>query len=201
MNRRFFTSDTHFGHANIINLCNRPFKDFEHMDETLISNWNSVVGVDDHVFHMGDVGMGKWDRWDALLTRLNGHKHLIVGNHDRMFQARPAQAERWNNEYSKWFDTITNSGSLTLENGVQVMMSHFPYNGDSHDGDRFENERLADEGIVLLHGHTHSHETISRSTAGTVQIHVGVDAHDYTPLSEQQVIDYIRIADDIDGNL
>lgn len=39
----FFTSDTHFGHANIINLCNRPFKDVNHMNDMLVENWNSVV--------------------------------------------------------------------------------------------------------------------------------------------------------------
>ena len=42
----FFTSDTHFNHTNIIRFCSRPFKDVEHMNETLIANWNRVVGPD-----------------------------------------------------------------------------------------------------------------------------------------------------------
>ena len=33
----FFTSDQHFGHMNIIRLCNRPFASLEEMDETLVS--------------------------------------------------------------------------------------------------------------------------------------------------------------------
>ena len=49
----FFTSDTHFNHANIIKFCNRPFKDVEQMNETLIANWNRVVEMDDTVFHAG----------------------------------------------------------------------------------------------------------------------------------------------------
>lgn len=46
----FFTSDTHFNHANIIHLCNRSFKNAEQMNETLIANWNSVITPDDTVF-------------------------------------------------------------------------------------------------------------------------------------------------------
>ena len=50
----FFTSDTHFYHGNIIRFCNRPFKDVDMMNETIISNWNNTVGQDDIVFHLGD---------------------------------------------------------------------------------------------------------------------------------------------------
>ena len=46
----FFTSDTHFYHGNIIRFCNRPFEDVEMMNETIISNWNRVVGPNDIVF-------------------------------------------------------------------------------------------------------------------------------------------------------
>lgn len=45
--RVFFTSDTHFNHANIIRYCQRPFKDPAEMNETLITNWNQTVGNED----------------------------------------------------------------------------------------------------------------------------------------------------------
>lgn len=50
----FFTSDTHFGHANIIRFCKRPFENVEEMNEALIENWNKVVSDDDTVFHLGE---------------------------------------------------------------------------------------------------------------------------------------------------
>lgn len=54
----YFTSDTHFYHSNIIGFCKRPFKNVEDMNETLIENWNRVVGQDDIVFHLGDFCLG-----------------------------------------------------------------------------------------------------------------------------------------------
>ena len=78
----FFTSDTHFNHANIIKFCNRPFKDVEQMNETLIANWNRVVGADDTVFHLGDFCLGGAAEWTKVLNRLNGRIYLIMGNHD-----------------------------------------------------------------------------------------------------------------------
>ena len=50
----WFTSDTHFGHKNIIEYCKRPFSSVEQMNEMLIKKWNNKVKVDDIVFHLGD---------------------------------------------------------------------------------------------------------------------------------------------------
>ena len=78
----FFTSDTHFYHGNIIRFCNRPFKDVETMNETIISNWNNTVDQDDIVFHLGDFCLGGSAEWTRILDRLNGRIYLIMGNHD-----------------------------------------------------------------------------------------------------------------------
>lgn len=74
------TSDTHFGHQNIIGYCKRPFASAEEMDEELVRRWNAVVRPQDHVYHLGDVAMRK-ERL-AIVRRLNGHKRLVFGNHD-----------------------------------------------------------------------------------------------------------------------
>lgn len=78
----FFTSDTHFYHKNSIEYCNRPFKDVEEMNEGLIANWNSVVGDDDQIFHLGDFSFAGPEKTEEVVARLKGKKHLIRGNHD-----------------------------------------------------------------------------------------------------------------------
>lgn len=198
---RFFTSDTHFGHRNIIKYANRPFKDVEHMDEILIRNWNDTVGPDDTVFHLGDVALGSWERWHNILTRLSGYKILVVGNHDRIFKGeKPKMQERFRSQYSGWFNNIyDNVNGMWMDDGTMVNLSHFPYDGDSHDGDRYTEYRLPDQGRTLIHGHTHAEfakdgddARVSRSKRGSLQIHVGVDAWDYRPVSEDEIIELIE---------
>lgn len=200
MTNIWFTSDTHFGHANIIEYSHRPFKDPDHMNEVLIENWNSVIGEDDTIYHLGDVAMGPWEKWDGVLSRLNGYKVLVVGNHDRIFKGMSArQNERFADQYAGWFDEVHhNVENFELFNGEIVNLSHFPYEADHMEKARHMEFRLHDNGVPIIHGHTHSEkDVISYSEKGTVQIHVGVDSSNYTPVSEQQVVDYLRVADDL----
>ena len=78
----FFTSDTHFWHDNIIKFCNRPFNSIEEMNDTIIENWNKVVGKNDIVFHLGDFCFCGSDKFKDIIERLNGYIYLILGNHD-----------------------------------------------------------------------------------------------------------------------
>ncbi len=88
----FFTSDIHFFHNNIIEYCNRPWRSAEEMNEGIINNWNSVVGRNSVVFILGDVAMGgrgKAERLAKILSRLNGKKYLVPGNHDTYILESP----------------------------------------------------------------------------------------------------------------
>jgi Predicted phosphoesterase or phosphohydrolase len=80
----FVISDTHFSHGNIIKYCDRPFRDVEEMNERLIENWNSVVGANDRVIHLGDFSFGNRKRLETVFSRLNGKIDLVMGNHDRL---------------------------------------------------------------------------------------------------------------------
>jgi calcineurin-like phosphoesterase family protein len=109
----FITGCTHFSHKNIIIFENsaRNFSTIEEHDEFLVNSWNSVVGVNDIVYHLGDVLFPKTGF--QYLPRLNGRKHLILGNHDR----HPME------EYLKYFEI--KGGCFRLDN---VLLSHYPVN-------------------------------------------------------------------------
>lgn len=77
----FLTADTHFSHAKVIKMCNRPYSSVEEMDESLIDNWNKTVSKKDIVYHCGDFAFRNTEYY---VKRLNGQIHLILGNHDKV---------------------------------------------------------------------------------------------------------------------
>ena len=82
--KTFFTSDTHFNHANVIKYCARPFASIDEMNREMIDRWNAVVGAEDTVYHLGDFAMGKPTEWPGFLRQLYGAKKILIrGNHDR----------------------------------------------------------------------------------------------------------------------
>ncbi len=78
----FFSSDQHFGHINVIAHCNRPFKNVEEMDETMIKNWNDKVGKRDTVYVVGDFTFRSGKHVQEYVDQLNGKILLVAGNHD-----------------------------------------------------------------------------------------------------------------------
>ncbi|MBM7324126.1 metallophosphoesterase [Agrobacterium sp. S2] len=83
--KKFYTSDTHLMHERLLGMQPRPFATIEEHDETIIERWNSVVGEDDIVYHLGDFAFSlkqNADRIRDIFARLKGRKYLIIGNHD-----------------------------------------------------------------------------------------------------------------------
>ena len=78
MKNIWFTSDTHFGHGNIIKSCNRPFASIEEMDQTIIENWNKLIKPQDEVFHLGDFSYGDASSIESVLKKLNGKINLNI---------------------------------------------------------------------------------------------------------------------------
>ena len=180
----FFTSDTHFFHNNILKYCNRPFESVENMNEALVANWNSVVGPDDHVYHLGDFCFGNVEKWNWCLEpgRLNGHIHLILGNHD------PERVFREGTMYGR-FDSIDYEKILIIE-GWTVILNHFPFLSFSNN---------IDHKVMQLFGHIHSGpDGIGNVMTGGKELQwnqydVGVDNNNYTPVSWKQIKERMRL--------
>lgn len=180
----YFTSDQHFGHANIIGYCGRPFRSTSEMDAGLVERWNAVVGPDDTVHVLGDICMGRREESMALINRLAGHKILYPGNHDRCWYGHGARAKAAEPEYLEAGFEEIRQGTCHLElGGRRVAVSHFPYRGDSGDADRFTSHRPADAGLWLLHGHVHEKWRVLDR-----MINVGVDVWDFTPVAAERLL-------------
>ncbi len=172
----WFTSDTHFSHDNIIRFCNRPFKDIREMDEILIKNWNDRVQPDDIIFHLGDFAWGGSQIWNNILQQLNGHIHLIVGNHDE---------KNLRQGYMKYFDSVEYQKHIYIE-GKSIYLNHYPFLcfGGAYRGEA---------ACWQLFGHVHSKPEstgldISRlKVLFPTQYDVGVDNNNYCPISFEEV--------------
>lgn len=170
----FFTSDTHFGHKNIIDFCHRPYRDENHMNECLINNWNAVVNKDDFVFHLGDFAIGDSKLWINTLKRLNGNIILIQGNHD---------IKNYRNTYDKFFLYIDNELFITVA-GQPIYLNHYPFL--TFPG-RFRNVNPAWQ----LFGHVHLNRKREYNVGKDferleyllpLQYEVGTDFHNYHPV-------------------
>jgi len=150
----FFTSDTHFYHANIIKYARQQFTGgIDEMNEAMIVNWNYRVKPDDHIFHVGDFAFCNRLKCTELLGRLAGHKHLIVGNHDEAAK----KAAGW--------DSVQDYKEMR-DGQDFVVMAHYAFRVFNH----------SHHGSVQLYGHSHG-----SLPGNTQQIDVGVDCWGYSP--------------------
>lgn len=160
----FFTADTHFAHTKILQYCKRPFLTIEEHDEALIKNWNDRVGKDDTVFHLGDFGMGRAEHLLEIRNRLNGHVHLIRGNHDARLPRHFIDTFESAHYYS-----VVKVPDADRHMTQRIVLFHFPiqnWDGKSH-------------GTWELNGH--SHGTLPEDI-NMLRIDVGVDSFSFSPV-------------------
>jgi calcineurin-like phosphoesterase family protein len=199
--KTFFTSDTHFGHANIIRYSARPWckpTDFtgdgndgywasqaiarqraREMDDALIKNWNEVVTDEDDVYHLGDFCFGSGKDALEILNRLNFNRFYFVwGNHDKGMQdvfrlQKSASPEK---EYADLLSRIYFIGNMKeiVINGQGIVLNHYAM--------RVWNKSHREN--WHLYGHSHGSlpdDPHSRS------FDVGVDCTGYKPLTFEEV--------------
>lgn len=165
----WFTSDTHFNHENIIKYCDRPFSCLEEMEGAMFENWNSVVKRGDLVYHLGDFAI-TWGKRGServldILSRLNGCKHLIRGNHDRKEIYK-----------SSLWDSVDFYKEIKPA-GRKIVLCHYSM--------RVWNQ--CHRGSWMLFGHSHG-----ALLPEGLSMDVGVDSNNFSPISLDTVSSIIK---------
>ena len=164
----FFTADLHLGHANILKYTDRGewFPSIGVHDEGVVEDWNKTVSQGDLVYLIGDVGWRRSSRQQVrlveLVSRLNGRKVLLHGNHDRIRDGSDLAGcfvERYDYKELDIRDEDAPGGKQ------HVSLFHYPissWNRKHH-------------GAWMFHGHSHSNDPGLYSPR-MARVDVGVDA-------------------------
>jgi calcineurin-like phosphoesterase family protein len=183
----FFTSDTHYNHANICSATTewiprgrntREFNSLSHMNNTLVNNINEVVGEDDILIHLGDWSFGGVDFIAEFRDRIICKNiHLVYGNHDHHQQNNRGDIQ---NLFSSCHDYLeleirrpANDGRV---NKYTFACFHYP----------IASWKDMNNGVIHLHGHVHlpPNQRIAEGKA----MDVGVDGNGLKPISMDDVL-------------
>jgi calcineurin-like phosphoesterase family protein len=189
---RWYISDHHLGHYNILKYGERPFKTLPEMHDALVQFHNELVKPQDHVSFLGDLTMKRGGRLDkewiaAEIRRYNGHKRLYLGNHDHMSVKHYIDACGFEKVYATW----------RSEEGF--ISSHFPLH-----------PRSLGSATANVHGHIHQNKAydpivfeaneVDRGQKGRREmprrvlpyINVSVEAVNYRPVHLDTILQIIR---------
>lgn len=158
----YFTSDSHFYHTRIINYENRPFNNVDEMNNELIKRWNKVVTNNDTIINLGDFCFGNKDKTSEIVSKLNGNKILVMGNHDMSHNVK------WYIDCG--FNEVYKYPILFKE---FFILSHEPIN-------------YLKAPFVNLYGHIHSSPNFLTFTKNSVCC--CVERWDYTPISFEKIL-------------
>lgn len=165
----FFTSDTHFGQERTFKYSMRGmyFSSLEEADETMVQQWNEVVSPEDVVYHLGDFGDFE------VAKRLNGTIHLLYGNYER--DGIGGEMTKKQREYfTLLFGEHSERGTTVTLYDEKLVLAHEP----SHLSYAVDNP----EYYFGLFGHIHEKQKVKRNA-----LNVGVDVHNFTPVSLETV--------------
>jgi len=168
----YFTGDQHFGHANIIKHCNRPFDTVSEMDEYLLAEWNNRVTTNDTVYILGDRFFRNAVSASDYLCKLHGKKHLIKGNHDKDWMKKT--------NLEKHFQSVSNMIEFS-DGSHKITLCHYPlmtWNGIA-------------KGSYHIHGHIHNNVDAAyfqllKSMPNA--LNAGVDINHFRPVTFAELV-------------
>jgi calcineurin-like phosphoesterase family protein len=194
----WITSDTHFGHKNIVRGTTnwrtqdgevpvdstRDFQTIDQMNNRLVDGINNVVGQDDTLIMLGDVSFGGFDNIGIFLERLVCHNiHLILGNHDTHIEN--------NRDYVQGrFLSVQHYMEANIS-GKDFVLCHYP----------FQSWHGLAKGVIHLHGHVHLGS--ERKFGNGKKMDVGVDGNGLDPYNISDIIkmmDKRPIGSDMEGD-
>lgn len=170
MRKIFAIADTHFRQESFLTFKNkngiriRNFSSIDVIDNFMVDNWNKVVSNNDIVYHLGDVYCGNKNQADEILSRLNGRKRLILGNHD----------DGKDKVLIRHFEKIMSERIFTEFN---IILTHKPVHPDTlyvHKSQKY---------LTNVHGHLHDN-VIDDSR----YVNISVEQTNYTPVDLESLI-------------
>ena len=186
----WFTSDTHYNHANICSATTkwtdpvtcREFKTLEHMNAHLVGNINEMVGQDDILFHLGDWSFGGFEQIELFRNQIVCRNiHIITGNHDHHIENDREGIQSIFSSVNKYLNLNVKWNVGTPLMGEQrFALMHFPIASW---------DNMA-KGAIHLHGHVHFEPRL-RIGAGKM-MDVGVDGNGLYPIEMSEVLRLMR---------
>lgn len=161
----FFIADIHDMHSNCIKFDERPFETVEDMHQTIITNWNKIVGKTDTVVIVGDLAFNLKDA-EKFLKEVNGYKYIALGNHDKWLKG------------TLRCENILGVGDIInvhTENET-IVCCHYP----------LESWEKMHYGTMHVHGHMHRADEIQDKIN---RYNCGCMIWNYTPVKIQEMID------------
>lgn len=185
----WFTSDTHFNHANICSATTkwkdpqtvRNFKSLNEMNDTLVNNINELVMPDDILIHNGDWSFGGFDSIENFRKRLICQNiHLVLGNHDHHIDRNKQDCQSLFVSVSKYMELSVSHyvGNTLVTN--EFVLSHYPIASWNN---------LA-RGAIHLHGHVHLPQN-KRIGPGKM-MDIGVDGNNLYPISTSEILKLMK---------
>jgi calcineurin-like phosphoesterase family protein len=184
---KYFTSDTHFGHHNVIGYCNRPFADVREMDAVMLGNMQRCLTDEDDLYFLGDWSMSH--NYYGLIKNVPfRHLYFILGNHDKAGKLTK-QLE---------LDGIGGRVSVAKAMSVQIgdqdlYLVHRPMEASDEKPTlcgHVHEKWLRQEPGAVLREYKHHQQSEPRTIKQPI-LNVGVDQHLFSPLSEDQVLDLL----------
>lgn len=191
--RLWFTSDTHYNHANICSATTkwvnaqrltREFKSLSHMNDALVNNINAVVGENDVLIHLGDWSFGGFDSIAEFRNRLVCKNiHIVLGNHDHHIQRNKEGVQSlFKSVHEYLYLNVVRPGTTKKDamDRYDFVCMHYPIASWNN----------MNSGVIHLHGHVHLMPNVRLHKGKAMD--VGCEGNNLDPISLDEILNIMK---------